>query len=89
VSSRCVTSVCWSPQPHDRGRRRSGRTPTRPSTTRRRHCSAILAFYGVNGLRLTLSNDEAYDLVMAVAVGTLDDVEPIAERLGASTARWH
>ena len=48
--------------------------------------AATIAFYGVNGFRLTLSNDEAYDLVMAVAVGTLDDVEPIAERLHASTA---
>src|SRR3954454_12745723 len=50
--------------------------------------AATVAFYGVNGLRLTLSNDEAYDLVMAVAAGQLDDVEPIAERLRAGTAPW-
>src|SRR4051794_26516032 len=50
--------------------------------------AATIAFYGVNGLRLTLSNDEAYDLVMAVAAGQLDDVEPIAERLRAGTAPW-
>jgi death-on-curing protein len=50
--------------------------------------AATLAFYGVNGLRLTLSNDEAYDLVMAVAVGDLDDVQPIAERLRSNTAPW-
>jgi death-on-curing protein len=50
--------------------------------------AATLAFYGVNGLRLTLSNDEAYDLVMAVAVGDLDDVQQIAERLRSNTAPW-
>ena len=50
--------------------------------------AATIAFHGVNGLRLTLSNDEAHDLVMTVAVGTLDDVAPIAERLGASTVPW-
>ena len=48
--------------------------------------AATIAFHGLNGMQLTLSNDEAYDLVMAVAVGTLDDVDPIAERLHASTA---
>jgi death on curing protein len=48
--------------------------------------AATIAFYGVNGFRLTLSNDEAYDLVMAVAVGSLDDVVPIAERLRSGTA---
>ncbi len=50
--------------------------------------AATIAFYGVNGFRLILSNDEAYDLVMAVAVGDLDDIEPIAERLRSNTAPW-
>jgi death on curing protein len=50
--------------------------------------AATIAFYGVNGLRLTMSNDEAYELVMAVAAGQLDDVEPIAERLRFTTAPW-
>ena len=50
--------------------------------------AATIAFYGLNGMQLTSSNDEAYDLVMAVAAGALDDVEPIAERLRASTAPW-
>jgi death-on-curing protein len=50
--------------------------------------AATMAFYGLNGLRLTLSNDEAYHLVMAVAAGEMDDVEPIAERLRDSTAPW-
>lgn len=43
--------------------------------------AATIAFLGVNGLRLTLSNDEAYDLVAAVAAGEVDDVPAIAGRL--------
>ena len=46
---------------------------------------ATIAFYGVNGMRLTISNNEAYDLIVAVASGELDDVAPLAERLAAST----
>lgn len=47
--------------------------------------SATIAFYGLNGYRLTATNDEAYELVMAVAAGELDDVVRIAGRLGSST----
>lgn len=47
--------------------------------------AGVIAFYGVNGRRLTLSNDEAYDLVIAVAEGTLDAVEQIATRLASAT----
>ena len=47
--------------------------------------AGVIAFYGVNGLRLTLTNDEAYELVIAVADGTLDDVEEIADRLAHAT----
>jgi len=43
--------------------------------------AATLAFVGVNGQRLTLTNDEAYDLVIAVATGELDDVAKIADVL--------
>ena len=50
--------------------------------------AGTIAFYGLNGLRLTLSNDEAYDLVIAVSAGELDAVEPIAARLAAGTERW-
>lgn len=46
---------------------------------------ALIAFYGVSGERLTLTNEEVYDLVMAVASGQLDDVESIAQRLAPST----
>ena len=50
--------------------------------------AATIAFYGLNGLRLTLSNDQAYDLVMAIAAGDLDDVGPIADRLASGTRAW-
>jgi death on curing protein len=45
--------------------------------------ASVVAIYGMNGLRLTFTNDEAYDLVIAVAAGQLDDVPAIAERLAA------
>lgn len=47
--------------------------------------AGTIAFYGLNGRRLTLTNDEAYDLVIAVASGDLDDVPSIAARLAAAT----
>ena len=43
------------------------------------------ALYGVNGYRLTLTNDEAYDLVIDVAAGNLDSVDDIAARLKTGT----
>jgi death-on-curing protein len=43
--------------------------------------AGTIAFLGVNGRRLTLSNDEAYDLIVAAASGELDEVGPIAQRL--------
>jgi death-on-curing protein len=48
--------------------------------------AATIAFYGVNGYRLTLTNDEAYTLVMRVADGSIDDVAPIAESLRAGAS---
>lgn len=45
--------------------------------------AAAIAFYGINGLRLTLTNDEAYDLVIDVVSGRLDDVPTIASVLAA------
>jgi len=47
--------------------------------------AGILAFYGVNGLRLTSSNDDAYLLIVDIAEGRLDEVAAIAHRLKAST----
>jgi death-on-curing protein len=48
--------------------------------------AAVLAFYGMNGVRLTLTNDEAYRLVMRVACGKLADVGDIASVLERGTA---
>ena len=39
---------------------------------------AVIAFYGLNGRRLTFTNDQAYELVMKVAAGELDQVEEIS-----------
>ena len=50
--------------------------------------AATIAFYGLNGFRLAMTNDDAYDLVMAVAAGQLDDIEPIADRLRSGTVPW-
>ena len=47
--------------------------------------AAVIAFYGINGRRLTLTNDAAYELVMAVAAGHLDSVDDIAATLRAAT----
>ncbi len=46
---------------------------------------AVIAFLGLNGRRLTLTNDEAYDLVISVADGSLPDVQGIAARLVAGS----
>ena len=43
--------------------------------------AGTIAFLGVNGRRLTLTNDEAYDLVMAVTAGGLDEIVEIATRI--------
>jgi death on curing protein len=47
--------------------------------------AAIIAFYGVNGRRLTLTNDAAYEFVIAVATGHLDSVDDIAATLRTAT----
>jgi death-on-curing protein len=47
--------------------------------------AATIAFYGMNGQRLTFTNDEAYDLIVSVAAGALDDVGVIASPLEAKT----
>lgn len=43
--------------------------------------AATIAFLGINGWRLTLTNDEAYELVIGVAAGELNDLQVIAEIL--------
>lgn len=47
--------------------------------------AAVIAYYGMNGLRLTLSDEDAYLLVMDVACGDRDDVPFIAATLKNST----
>lgn len=48
--------------------------------------AGLIAFLGVNGRRLTLSNDDAYDLIIAIATGELDDISSIADRLRRGTS---
>lgn len=47
--------------------------------------AALIAFYGLNGRRLTLTNDGAYERVMSVAAGQLDTVDDIAAILQPAT----
>ncbi len=47
--------------------------------------AATIAFLGVNGRRLTLTNDEAYHLVMEVAAGQLHDVAELAATIRAGS----
>lgn len=43
--------------------------------------AAAVAFLGINGRRLTLTNDEAYELVIAVAAGQLREIAELADRI--------
>lgn len=45
--------------------------------------AATIVMLGVNGWVLTMTNDEAYDLVIAVASGDLNEVPEVADRLRA------
>lgn len=47
--------------------------------------AATIAFYGINGQRLTLTNEEAYELIMSVAAGKLDSADDIAAILATGT----
>jgi death-on-curing protein len=49
---------------------------------------ALIAFYGINGYRLTFTNDAAYEFIMRIAGGDLDAVADIAGQLQKST-RMH
>ena len=46
---------------------------------------ALIAFYGVNGRQLTLTNEAAYEFIMQIASGELDSVGEIAAVLEKST----
>lgn len=47
--------------------------------------ASLIVFLGLNDLRLTLNNDGAYGLIIAVVVDELPDVEAIAALLIVST----
>ena len=48
--------------------------------------ATVIAFYGLNGRRVTLTNGQAYDLIMKVAAAVLDKVEEIEAILADATA---
>ena len=50
--------------------------------------AGTLVFLGVNGLRLEMTNDEAYDFVIDVAVGRLAEVGDIATVLAEHTGPY-
>jgi death on curing protein len=43
-----------------------------------------IAFFGVNGRRPTLTNDQAHDLIIAISPAELGDVPDIANRIRAA-----
>lgn len=47
--------------------------------------AGTIAFLGLNGRRLTLTNDQAYELILDIAAGHLDDVPSIAGRIQAGS----
>ena len=47
--------------------------------------AASATFLWINGLQLTMSNDEAYDFIIGIATGELDSVEAMTEVLRRKT----
>jgi len=43
--------------------------------------AATIAFLGINGRRLTLTNDQAYELVIEVATGRLHEIAELAGKI--------
>ncbi len=48
--------------------------------------TAVVAFLGLNGRRLSMGEDEFFDFAIAVATGELDDVAQIAAVIEQSSA---
>ena len=48
-----------------------------------------IAFLGLNGFRLTYTNDEAYELIMAVAAGVIVEVSDIGADIAAHLEAWN
>ena len=57
------------------------RNPALVDGNKRLALAAAIAFHGLNGFRLTLSNDEAYELIVAVAAGDLNSAQGLAATL--------
>jgi death-on-curing protein len=51
--------------------------------------AGLIVFLGANGVSLTLSNDEAFDLISQIAEGELDEVDAIAERIARGSRPRH
>jgi len=47
--------------------------------------ASVIVFLGMNGVRLVVTNDEAYDFTIEVATGSFATVASIAERLRTMT----
>ena len=43
--------------------------------------AGLIAFLGMNGWRLNWSNDDAYDFIMEISSGQLDEIAAIAGRI--------
>lgn len=50
--------------------------------------AATITFLGINGRRLTLSNDQADELVMAISAGELEDIATIGARVEQGSQPW-
>ncbi len=47
--------------------------------------AGLIALLGMNGDRLTLTNDQAYDLIVGIVDGSLDDIAEIAGVIDPAT----
>lgn len=47
--------------------------------------AAMIAFLGVNGRKLTFSNDQAYDFVVSMTAGEADDIAATAGHIRDAT----
>jgi death on curing protein len=61
------------------------RNPALVDGNRRLALAAVIAFCGLNGLRLSLTSDQAYDLVISIAAGQPDGADAIAAILRNAT----
>ncbi len=48
--------------------------------------ACLIVFLRINGVRLSLSNDDAYDLIYGIASGDIRDVDDIARTIEAAGA---